>query len=309
MLEEPFDISNAVDVWLVGQKVSPTQRKERYVRESFSHPAKMLPELAARLIRTYTKEGELVLDPMSGIGTSGVEAIWQNRNYVGIEVETQYAKLQEESLRLAESQGAEGSWNVYNRDAREGFSAETVDLICFSPPYHDAIHNQGDEIARIKRKIDSGKATPAMLSRFKNWKPESEYAGAGTRSFGYSSNGENIGHQNGDQYWRSMDHIYGKAYDALKPGGYLAVATKEQRDRKTGNLTNLYGDTVAHCQAIGFGLHQHIAAVLCKIHGDGEVIPRTSHWQRMAVKKANESERVVLLNQFEDVAVFRKPLT
>jgi len=87
------------------------------------------------------------------------------------------------------------------------------------------------------------------------------------------------------------------------------VVTKDQRDRKSGELVNLYGETIQLCRSVGFRLEQHIVALLCAIDEDsGGVKPRTSHWQRLAVRKAKEQGRVVVVGQFEDVAVFRKVL-
>lgn len=296
-----------MNVWLVGQRNSPSQRRDRYTKESFAHPAKMLPEIARRVIETYSSENDLVVDPMSGIGTSGVEAIWLGRRYAGIEVEPDYATLQRRNLRLAWSQGASPEWKVYRCDARNLDGLSGVDLILFSPPYQDAIHGQGNELARIKRKIANGTATPELIRRFGRWNENSELALAGTRANGYSTNGSNIGHQQGSKYWDSMREIYSHTFDWLKPGGYLAVVTKDQRDRKTGELTNLYGETVAVCREVGFILHQHIAAILCRIDEDGSATHRTSHWQRMAAQKSVGTDRPILIGQFEDVAVLRKP--
>jgi DNA modification methylase len=308
---EPTSDSASVDtnVWLVGQQVSASQRRNRYTPDSFSHPAKMLPELARKIIQTYSREGDCVLDPMSGIGTTGVEAMWLRRRYFGIEVEPQYASMQKRNLQLAQSQGAGSDWAVRCADARRLRDQPAVDLITFSPPYQDAIHSQGNELARIKRKIARGDATEQLIRRFGNWNDRSEQALAGTRSNGYSTNGTNIGHQQGAKYWNSMSEIYSCAYDRLRPGGYLAVVTKDQRDRKTGELTNLYGHTVSVCRDVGFHLHQHVIAILCKIDERGHITHRTSHWQRMAAKKSRGTDRVILIGQFEDVAVFRKPVT
>ncbi len=41
---------------------------DRYLPESNRHPAKMLPEIARRAIAAYSEPGDLVLDPMCGIG-------------------------------------------------------------------------------------------------------------------------------------------------------------------------------------------------------------------------------------------------
>jgi tRNA G10 N-methylase Trm11 len=308
-IEKSPQLSPDMNVWLVGQQVSPTQRRGRYEPQSFGHPAKMLPELARRIIETYSKRDAIVVDLMSGIGTTGVEATWLGRTYVGVEIESNYCGIQRANLLLADSQGAKGKWSIHAGDAQEDFGIRNADLVTFSPPYHDAIHNQGDELARIRRKIASGSASQALIRRFSNWNEATEQAAGGTRSKGYSANSTNIGHKKGDAFRSSMRSIYARAFEALKPGGYLAVVTKDQRDRKSGELTDVYGDTVAAAKEAGFLLHQHVVAILCKIdEASGQVTHRTSHWQRMAVTKSIGTDRVIMLGQFEDVAVFRKPL-
>jgi DNA methylase len=77
----------AVSVWATAQHAPATQRKGRYVAESTAHPAKMLPEIAAHAITHYTRPGDLVLDPMCGIGTTLMEAIHLGRRAVGVEYE------------------------------------------------------------------------------------------------------------------------------------------------------------------------------------------------------------------------------
>ncbi|MBC6463774.1 hypothetical protein HKK72_38985 [Actinomadura sp. HBU206391] len=55
-----------LSVWACAQQPSRIQRQGRYLHSSTAHPAKMLPALAATAISSYTKPGELVLDPMCG---------------------------------------------------------------------------------------------------------------------------------------------------------------------------------------------------------------------------------------------------
>jgi DNA modification methylase len=56
------------------------------------HPAPMAPELANWAIRAYSKEGNLVLDPMCGIGTTLIEAKKLGRNYLGVEINPKYCE-------------------------------------------------------------------------------------------------------------------------------------------------------------------------------------------------------------------------
>ena len=51
------------------------------------------------LILTYTNEGDLVLDNCMGSGTTGLEALNTNRNFIGIEKDPNY--FQDASKRIA----------------------------------------------------------------------------------------------------------------------------------------------------------------------------------------------------------------
>ncbi len=51
------------------------------------YPAKFFPELPRWLIKRYSKEGDKVLDPFSGSGTTNIEALLENRHSVGIDVD------------------------------------------------------------------------------------------------------------------------------------------------------------------------------------------------------------------------------
>jgi site-specific DNA-methyltransferase (adenine-specific) len=57
------------------------------------HPAPFPVELPQRLIELYTFEGDLVLDPFMGVGSTAVAAIETGRNYVGYEINDEYVEL------------------------------------------------------------------------------------------------------------------------------------------------------------------------------------------------------------------------
>ena len=76
-----------LSVWPTAQQPAARQRAGRYLQASTAHPAKMLPEIARTAIQRYSQPGELVLDPMCGIGTTLVEAIHLGRDALGVERE------------------------------------------------------------------------------------------------------------------------------------------------------------------------------------------------------------------------------
>lgn len=62
------------------------------------HPTQKPLELLRRIITASTKNGDLVLDPFSGSGTTGVAAKLLGRKYIGIEKEAEYLKTSLERI-------------------------------------------------------------------------------------------------------------------------------------------------------------------------------------------------------------------
>jgi len=63
------------------------------------HPAPFPEELPHRLIQLYTFEGDVVLDPFCGSGTTCVAAKKSQRRYVGYEINAEYVGKAEERLQ------------------------------------------------------------------------------------------------------------------------------------------------------------------------------------------------------------------
>ncbi len=95
--------------------VRPSHKSE-FVREYTNYPTDILcdfPETCANeklhtnekpvalleyLIKTYTNEGEIVLDNCMGSGSTGVACVNTNRNFIGIELDKQYFEIAEKRL-------------------------------------------------------------------------------------------------------------------------------------------------------------------------------------------------------------------
>ncbi len=85
-------LKNPTDVW----KMSLVSGNSP---ERTEHPAQYPEELIERIIRTGTNEGELVLDPFMGSGTTAVVAKRLGRNFVGYETEKEFIEITEKRLR------------------------------------------------------------------------------------------------------------------------------------------------------------------------------------------------------------------
>ena len=89
--------SEAKELWNDDSKPSIYDSSERFPRSvqvissdkqqerDFKHPTRKPLALMEYLIKTYTKEGDLILDPTCGSGTTAIAAMNLNRNYICIE--------------------------------------------------------------------------------------------------------------------------------------------------------------------------------------------------------------------------------
>lgn len=70
------------------------------VRSNKDHEAKFPVQLPERLIRLFTDKNDVVLDPFMGSGTTGIAALRNERNYIGIELLPGYAELANKNCDL-----------------------------------------------------------------------------------------------------------------------------------------------------------------------------------------------------------------
>ena len=64
------------------------------------HPTQKPVALFEYLIKTYTNEGDLVLDNVAGSGTTGIAAMNTNRNFILMEQEPEYVEIIKKRLEL-----------------------------------------------------------------------------------------------------------------------------------------------------------------------------------------------------------------
>jgi site-specific DNA-methyltransferase (adenine-specific) len=81
-------LESTIDVWEL-----PTARAT-----SIGHPAPFPVDLPRRLIELYTYQGDLVLDPFIGSGTTAVAAVGTGRHYIGFDTDEAYVALAQERV-------------------------------------------------------------------------------------------------------------------------------------------------------------------------------------------------------------------
>ena len=68
-------------------------------RDTGGHPATFPEELALDHILSWSSEGDIILDPMCGSGTTCKMAKMNGRQFIGIEISPEYCKIAEDRLR------------------------------------------------------------------------------------------------------------------------------------------------------------------------------------------------------------------
>jgi site-specific DNA-methyltransferase (adenine-specific) len=76
------------------------------------HPAAFPYQLAHDHIISWSNEGDTVLDPFMGSGTTGVAAKNLNRNFIGIELDKQYFKIAEKRIDAVQD-------NLFNQRTKQ----------------------------------------------------------------------------------------------------------------------------------------------------------------------------------------------
>ena len=66
---------------------------------AFKHPAIFPEQLANDHIISWSNEGDIILDPFMGSGTTAKMAILNNRNYIGFEISKEYCEIAEERIK------------------------------------------------------------------------------------------------------------------------------------------------------------------------------------------------------------------
>lgn len=76
-------------------------KKAYLVDGKFDHPSIKPSNLIEQLLRIHSIEGQLVLDPFMGSGTTGVACKELGRNFIGIEIEPKYFEIAQRRINQA----------------------------------------------------------------------------------------------------------------------------------------------------------------------------------------------------------------
>lgn len=65
---------------------------------NYGHPAIFPEKIASDHITTWSNEGDIILDPFMGSGTTAIACIKHHRNYIGFELSKEYCDIAEERI-------------------------------------------------------------------------------------------------------------------------------------------------------------------------------------------------------------------
>ena len=174
------------------------------VRDKTIHPATFPVQLAKKVISLFSHEGELVLDPFAGIGTTLLAAQSLNRNAVGFDLLEKYVDYSAERISNA---------NLFNQaqqiavqdDARcipDYLEPESVSLIWTSPPYSNLLNR--------RRKNKSRRSDGRRNYQYNQVEQ-------------YSQDPRDLGTMPLEEYTRAMGDIFEGLLPLMKPKAHCVI--------------------------------------------------------------------------------------
>lgn len=118
--------------------------EKRDIRDKNIHPAVFPIGLPTKCIQLLTHEGELVLDPFVGIGTTLLAAQDLNRNAVGFDLKNEYIETARSRLAQGRLFGQAKQIGICDdsHNIPQYLKEETVSLSVTSPPYANMLNRQ-----------------------------------------------------------------------------------------------------------------------------------------------------------------------
>jgi len=115
------------------------------------------PQIARNVILNYSEEGETVLDPMVGAGTTLIECKLLHRNCIGIDINPKSVQLSVNAILFKHE--TESEQTVYEGDVRtlNNIENNSIDLICTHPPYMNLVKYSKGKIKEDLSNISSPK--------------------------------------------------------------------------------------------------------------------------------------------------------
>ena len=138
MIGEDLEI-NVDSLWIIGPRAKGGKRENNY-------HGNFVPQIPSDVIRRFTQEGDVVVEPFMGSGTTLFECERLNRRYIGYDINESIVDYVKSKMRRKSKDfkihltdaGSEKAARELNADLNK-FGRETADLLILHPPYFDII--------------------------------------------------------------------------------------------------------------------------------------------------------------------------
>lgn len=212
-------IQNSISVW---SDIRRTAEENR-----LKHPAMFPGMLVERLVKTFLRpEGELILDPFSGSGSTIVEVERLGKTGIGIELSPEYAamarrRVNDVSVSLFSSRRKPRSV-IHEASVAQMTSLiepESVDLCITSPPYWDILNQR----------------------RTADYKDVRHYG---------NLDGDLGTIVDYEEFLESLEQVFADVFTVLKPGAYCCVVLMDLR--KKNRFFPFHSDFAARMTEVGY---------------------------------------------------------
>jgi len=225
--------------WLLLTKSIWISEKNGDDKFAFQHPAPFLINDIRKLIRFFTKENMVVLDPFCGSGTTLVASARENRKGIGIDLNKKYCQMSRkrlQDLKLRKNQQIICGDSLKKVSEIKG----KIDYCVTSPPYHNILRHNGGGLRDSKDKdVRNGSRLGV------------EY---------YSNDKRDLGNQaQYKDFLRLLKEVMTEVYKKLREKKYCSIIISDFTVNK--KETNASGDVIRLMQDIGFGFEGAVVLV------------------------------------------------
>ena len=121
-------------------------RRGKWATHNSKYRGNWAPEVVRNLILRYSKEGDFLLDPMVGGGTTAIECKLLNRNLLALDINPNAIEITKKAVKF--ECDYEPVIRIEERDSRnlDILKDESIDFIVNHPPYADIIKYSNREI-------------------------------------------------------------------------------------------------------------------------------------------------------------------
>lgn len=178
--------------------------EKRDIRDKNTHPAVFPVALPVKCIKLFTHEGELVLDPFVGSGTTLLAAQDLNRNAVGFDLKQEYIDITKS--RLAQGRLFSETKQIAICDDAHSIpqylEEETVSLSVTSPPYANMLNRR-----RFNKSIRGNLRENQYYLQIQQ----------------YSNDSRDLGTMEPIKYAKALEEIYRGILPLLKPKAHCVI--------------------------------------------------------------------------------------